>query len=108
MATHGAADGYYNEGNNQAKQGYPMQPQMQYPPQTADNGYQNGAPQYQQPPPNYGQNYQNTAAPPMAGVAGKQTFDQTFKLDKPKYNDLWAGILVLSPPRCALLHLPAH
>ena len=58
------------------------------------NGYENLTPQYQQPPPpNYGQNHQNSAPGPMTGDA-KQTFDQTFKLDKPKYNDLWAGILV--------------
>lgn len=92
MATHGAADNYYNSGPGQP----PMQSQMQYPPQNYNgNGYQGGPdPKYQppqQPPPNYGQNYGNTG-PPLAD--GKQTFDQAFKLDKPKYNDLWAGILV--------------
>lgn len=88
MATHGAADSYYNGAPDQNKQGYGMQQQqpMQYPPPT-----QNG---YQQPPPNYGQNFQNPGQAPMASGEGKQTFDQTFKLDKPKYNDLWAGILV--------------
>lgn len=71
----GAADSYYSG-----------QPPMQYPPQ----GYNNGPePKYQQAPPNYGQNYQG--APPMQG--DKPTFAQTFKLDRPKYNDLWAGIL---------------
>lgn len=30
----------------------------------------------------------------MVGGDGKQTFEQAFKLDKPRYNDLWAGILV--------------
>ena len=86
MATHGAADGYYNNGPAQP----PMQPQMQYPPQDySNNGYQGG--KYQQPPPNYGQTHQNAGLPP---TDGKQTFDQAFKLDRPKYNDLWAGILV--------------
>lgn len=96
MATHGQADSYYNEGSDASKQGYGMQqPQMQYPPQAANNGYQqNGG--YQQQPPTYGQNYQNTGPPPMGMTDGKPTFDQTFKLDKPKYNDLWAGILVRS------------
>lgn len=79
----GAADTYYNG-----------QPPMQYPPQAYNNGnavpYQGGPePKYQQAPPTYGQNYQG--APPMQG--DKHTFDQTFKLDRPKYNDLWAGIL---------------
>lgn len=79
----GAADTYYNG-----------QPPMQYPPQAYNNvnpaPYQGGPePKYQQAPPTYGQNYQGP--PPMQG--DKQTFDQTFKLDRPKYNDLWAGIL---------------
>lgn len=88
MATHGAADSYYNDGSRPP----PMQPQMQYPPQNYNDGYQGGPdPRHQQPPPNYGQNHQNGSAPL---VDGKQTFDQAFKLDKPKYNDLWAGILV--------------
>lgn len=79
MATHGEADGYYNGAADQNKGGY-------LPP----------APQ--QPPPNYGQTFQNTGPAPMASGDGKQTFDQAFKLDKPKYNDLWAGILVPLDP----------
>lgn len=67
---------------------------MQYQLQTPEGG------NYQQPPPGYGQNYQNASGPPppmtpMAAGDGKQTFDQVFKLDKPKYNDLWAGILLI-------------
>lgn len=86
MATHGgAADSYYTG-----------QPQMQYPPPQGynnANGYQAGqGPEYQHPPPNYGQNYQNSGA---ASADGKQTFDQAFKLERPKYNDLWAGILLI-------------
>ena len=105
MASHGQAESYYNGGDAQPKQGYPMQSQMQYPPQATHNGYENPTPQYQQPPPpNYGENYQNSRPGPMTGD-GKQTFDQTFKLDKPKYNDLWAGILV-SPD--AALHSIEH
>lgn len=69
---------------------------MQYPPQAANNGYQGDSnPKYQQPPPNYAQNLQNPGAPPMAAGDGKQTFDQVFRLDKPKYNDIWAGILLV-------------
>ncbi|KAI4171323.1 MAG: hypothetical protein LQ346_008754 [Caloplaca aetnensis] len=91
MAQHGgAADSYYNAGGGpppmQYQQGQQQQPQ--YPPP------QKGA--YQQPPPNYGQNYQAGAPPgPMAGGDGKQTFEQAFKIDKPNYNDLWAGILLI-------------
>ena len=77
MATHGgAADSYYNE-----------QPPM------------NPEPKYEQPPPNYGQNYQNPNMGPTPVTAGpdgsKLSFEQTFKLEKPKYNDLWAGILLI-------------
>ncbi|KAL8914559.1 MAG: hypothetical protein Q9171_000912 [Xanthocarpia ochracea] len=92
MAQHGgAADSYYNDGGPQ---------QYQQPPD--NNGYQQ--PQYppgpdpksQQPPPNYGQDYQNNAPPlPQTGQGGKQTFEEAFKLDKPKFNDLWAGILLI-------------
>lgn len=86
MAQHrGAADSYYNDSGLQQSQQQP-----------SGNGYQQ--PHYppgpdlkaQQPPPNYGQEYQM----PQTAGDGKQTFDQAFKLDKPKYNDLWAGILV--------------
>ena len=80
MATRGgAADSYYQNQNAP----------MQYPPPPQE-------PQYQQPPPNYDQNYQKptNGSQMEAGAGGKQTWDQAFKLDKPKYNDLWAGILV--------------
>ena len=91
MAAHGgAADDYYNNAG--------AQPQMQYPPQSYNNGNGNGyqggpEPKYQQQPPNHGQNYQNNSGPPPVGD-GKQTYDQQFKLEKPKYNDLPFGILV--------------
>ena len=82
-AKHGEAESYYY---NQS--GGPQQ--MQYPPQ----------PNLQQPPPNCGHNY-DAGPPPQVPTAGpgdgKQTFDQAFKLEKPKYNDLWAGILVYFP-----------
>ncbi|CAL8580777.1 pH nine-sensitive protein 1 [Xanthoria parietina] len=87
MAQHrGAADSYYNDSGLQQSQQQPN-----------GNGYQQ--PHYppgpdlkaQQPPPNYGQEYQM----PQTAGDGKQTFDQAFKLDKPKYNDLWAGILLI-------------
>lgn len=83
MAQHGgAADSYYNAGGAMPMQ-Y-QQPQPQYPPPK-------GA-AYQQPPPTYGPDYHNGA--PSVGGDGKQTFEQAFKIDRPKYNDLWAGILV--------------
>lgn len=95
MAAHGgAADSYYSNAG--------AQPPMSYPPQAYGNGAYQGQPQnqappeakYQQQPPNYGQNYQNGGAPVGPSGDGKQTFSQAFKIDKPKWNDLWAGILV--------------
>ncbi|EME38500.1 hypothetical protein DOTSEDRAFT_140590 [Dothistroma septosporum NZE10] len=38
-------------------------------------------------PPSYGQNYGND---------GKQDFTQTFKIERPKWNDLWAGLLFIA------------
>lgn len=91
MASNGAAADYYQQPQGHQQQGY-------------TNGYNNSAPyqqppdphkQYAQPPPNYGQNYPPPNGPPPNGAyAEKPSFDQAFKLDKPKYNDLWAGILV--------------
>ncbi|SLM33695.1 protein pns1 [Lasallia pustulata] len=97
MAAHGgAADSYYNKAG--------AQPQISYAPQAYGNGtgyqgqHQDQAPpeaKYQQAPPNYGQNYQNGGAPVGTSGDGKQTFAQAFKIDKPKWNDLWAGILLI-------------
>lgn len=55
----------------------------------------------QQPPPTYGQNYGPQAGP------DKGSFDQAFKLDKPKWNDLWAGILVWTPHHIVKIELLA-
>ncbi|KAL8999896.1 MAG: hypothetical protein Q9169_001302 [Polycauliona sp. 2 TL-2023] len=92
MAHRGAADSYYNDGGPQQYQQQPNRnayQQPQYPPGPELKS--------QPPPPNYGQAYQNNAPPPLpqTGGDGKQTFEQAFKLDKPKYNDLWAGILLI-------------
>jgi len=44
--------------------------------------------QYNQGPPEYSQ--------PSYGAGDKQDYTQTFKIAKPKLNDLWAGILFLA------------
>lgn len=101
----GEADSYYhpnnsNQGNvpppqydGQHGYGQPYGQQYGQPyeqPQPVYNGYQ--AP----PPPEQQQPY---ARPPngYGGADEKQSFDQTFKIEKPKWNDVWAGILVGSP-----------
>lgn len=97
MANRGEAATYYNlDDQNNAPKNYPMQPdQNGYNQQQYGNGnyqqQQNGQ-NYQQAPPNYGQNYG-----PQPGFGGeKPTFAEAFKIDKPKWNDLWAGILFLA------------
>ncbi len=62
------------------------------------NQYQNpNQGQYQSPPQN---NYQNGnhdgGAPPQyhMDMGGKQEFSQMFAIEKPKYHDIWAGLLV--------------
>jgi len=103
MAHQGQAADYYN--NNYPQQnmggvpyeqtGYQSYPppstapppqQYQYQQQHQQQPYQ-PEPKYNQQPPTYGQNF----APPQDN---KQTFQETFKIEKPKYNDIWAGLLV--------------
>lgn len=77
----GAAQGYYQESAPQ-QMNYAQQPEY---------AQKN---QYQQNPPEYG-NY----APQNYDAGGeKQDFSQAFKLDKPKFNDWWAGLLVSVAP----------
>ena len=79
-----ASQGYYNEGQQGYNEGY-------------NQGYQqNPQAQYTQAPPNYQPNgNQSYGNQDQAFTAGKQTFDETFKLERPKYNDLWAGVLFI-------------
>ena len=68
MSNTGEAAGYYSPPRGP--------PPQQYPPP-------------EQKPPTYGQNFD-------APTAEKQSFDQTFKVEKPKWNDLWAGLLLIA------------
>jgi hypothetical protein len=91
MAHQGQSADYYN--------GAPQQPQ---------DAYYQGQPQYGQQPPQYGQNYAPPQGPPpqqqqqYGGYqqngygADSKTFEQQFKVDKPKYNDWWAGLLFIA------------
>lgn len=99
MAQSGQAASYYNSSNTyqeyappqaappQGYQSYPEQPnyaqQPQYqPPQQAQH-----EPKYNIQPPTYGEAFN----PPQDS---NQDFKDTFKIQKPKWNDLWAGLLV--------------
>ncbi|KAF2864369.1 DUF580-domain-containing protein [Piedraia hortae CBS 480.64] len=77
MATHGQASDYYNNSGNDGSRGAPPQQQ----------GQQWGGPQHMPPPPTYQQNFGKWDQKP--------SFEQAFKVEKPKWNDLWAGILFL-------------
>ncbi|KAH9904381.1 DUF580-domain-containing protein [Xylariomycetidae sp. FL2044] len=79
--TGGEAAAYYNQ--SQPKNDY-GQPTYGQPQQYGQPQYQQ--PQYGQPGPAYGQ---------PNGYNEKPMFDQAFKVEKPKYNDLWAAILFL-------------
>lgn len=96
----GEADNYYSGGGNQSRDygnsngGYQQQQPygnnsyQQQPPPTQQ--YQQPQQQpYQQPPPP-----QNGYDVGMTQDGEKSSFDQAFNVPKPKYNDLWAGILV--------------
>jgi hypothetical protein len=118
---HGQADDYYNApqdqgygqqqngGYNQQNEGYNQQyaPPHGVPQQTGNQGYappqnmnQNYAPPQGQPQQSYGmEESKMSQQPPTYGQdfnqsEGKQDFHQVFKVQKPKWNDLWAGILV--------------
>lgn len=78
MAHHGEADSYYN---GQSVNHPPPQPYGEH--NYGGKNEQN----YCEAPPTYGA----TFVPPQTN---KQDFQQTFKVTKPKWNDLWAGILV--------------
>jgi hypothetical protein len=79
----GAADGYYSQQGQQDIG-------MQSPPNYQNQGQ--GPYQQQYPPPNQ----QVTGAQPYQnGIDQKVGFDQQFKLDKPKFNDLWAALLFI-------------
>jgi hypothetical protein len=86
----GQAAGYYNQGQPQYQPQYqqPMQQQQQQQPyQQQPGGQQYGGP----PPQYYGPAKQHDFDP----NGGNPAFGQVFKVDKPKYNDLWAGILFI-------------
>lgn len=86
----GEAGSYYQQGQQdigvqyqepkqyQAPNGPPPQTYQQYPPQQQ---------QYNAQPPQNGKQAQ--------GQYGGQSFTQSFSIEKPKFNDIWAAILFL-------------
>jgi hypothetical protein len=114
MAHHGEADSYYNDQSvnqqdlqltqtQQHRQPLPIQYQPPAHPSPQPYGEHNyggkNEQNYYDAPPTYGA----TFVPPQTN---KQDFQQTFKVTKPKWNDLWAGILV-RPAQRSLLQVNA-
>lgn len=91
MAQRGEAADYYS-GAPQQSNYYQMQEPAGYPPQPPqyENAQKYGPPVGAPPPPPNGQ--QNWGEKP--------SFEQTFKVEKPKYNDWWAGLLVCMRAGC--------
>ena len=81
-----AADYYQNappQGGHNNNYGNP-QYQMQNP--------QDESQKYQQQPQEYGRDYGPNNG--QAAYGEKPTFEQAFTIERPKWNDLWAGMLV--------------
>lgn len=81
MVTNGAAASYYGDG----------QTQVQDPPEVSQQQDQS---KYQHAAPSYSHDIQNNNNEDLPYGDEKPTFAQAFKIEKPRYNDLWAGILV--------------
>ncbi|KAF2725746.1 DUF580-domain-containing protein [Polychaeton citri CBS 116435] len=79
MAQQGEAASYYQE---------PAAPQQTYQMQAGSKQQQYNGNGQMPPPPSYGQNFGQWSEKP--------TFDQAFKVEKPKWNDLWAGVLFIA------------
>ncbi|KAK4225468.1 plasma-membrane choline transporter-domain-containing protein [Podospora fimiseda] len=95
----GEAANYYNQNQpQQPPNSYQMQPQGYYnqPPPPPMNEYHSGY----TPVPNNGSGYPPPSYPPNNGVDPKlgppPSYDEVFAIAKPKWNDLWAGILFLA------------
>ncbi|KAK3995115.1 plasma-membrane choline transporter-domain-containing protein [Cladorrhinum sp. PSN332] len=94
----GEAANYYNQNQPpQPPNSYQMQPQGYYnqPPPPQSNEYHSGY----TPVPNNNGSYPPPSYPPQ-GVDPKlgppPSYDEVFAVQKPKWNDLWAGILFLA------------
>lgn len=86
----GQAASYYN-----ANEGFAEEPQNGLPASSkkadgVNNDYQNGnQPSGEPKPPPYSQDQHPQEPPPPY-----TEFDEAFKIERPKYNDIWAGLLV--------------
>jgi hypothetical protein len=105
MANRGESADYYsnnNSNNNAPNSQYQMNDQPKYAPQQQSAQYSQN--NYAPPPGAPNGQYAPPPGPPQQGygqqVPGygneKPTFEEAFKIQKPKYNDLWAGALFIA------------
>jgi hypothetical protein len=89
----GAADAYYQMDDQQEigkQRGYQQgPPQQQYQQGPPPQQYHQQQQQFSEAPPQYNEQ-------PNYGGGEKQDFTQTFKVPKPKLNDIWAAILFIA------------
>lgn len=90
----GSAASYYNPSQDFGFQGRPYAYNT-----NGTNGYDPCDGDYQRPPPSQPQqpvlDAKPAAPPPYPdNPPPYSTFDEAFKIDRPKYNDIWAGLLV--------------
>lgn len=95
MAHRGEASDYYDSAPAPPQQAYGGRQQGharanrgQHNQQYQPSEQQYTGPQYMPPPPTYDQNFGNWESKP--------TFNEAFKVEKPKWNDIWAGLLFLA------------
>jgi hypothetical protein len=86
----GQAASYYNPNEGFAEEPQDGPPASSKKANGVNNGYQNGSqPSGEPKPPPYSQGQHPQDQPPPY-----TEFDEAFKIERPKYNDLWAGLLV--------------
>ncbi|GMG43622.1 unnamed protein product [Aspergillus oryzae var. brunneus] len=99
----GQAASYYNE-NERFGGGQPPPPPPQQQQPFYNNNGNNGNYQYADPNYQRGPEPKQPQEPPPTYNQAVYGFDDAFKIEKPKFNDIWAGLLVClqfysRPPR---------
>ncbi|KAE8318425.1 plasma-membrane choline transporter-domain-containing protein [Aspergillus transmontanensis] len=90
----GQAASYYNE-NERFGGGQPPPPPQQQQPFYNNNG-NNGNYQYADPNYQRGPEPKQPHEPPPTYNQAVYGFDDAFKIEKPKFNDIWAGLLLIA------------
>ncbi|KPI40659.1 Protein pns1 [Cyphellophora attinorum] len=100
----GQAASYYSDYNNAPPQGHGAPQNYGQPPPSGpqNNGYQQSGNYQEMQPPQQPMDYQdpNKYSQPAPNYQppqdSKQGFEQTFQIQKPKFHDWWAGLLLIA------------